>query len=268
MRSAFYSLVNFLNTTSIHDVYFKAAKTILLNIYKIPDCTITEVADMCYVSTATISRLCRKLNYESFADFKKDVINNLNYFNKDWQRFIFDHQIPERKDLSQGKEVFHDHFENIIHNLRDTYESVAYNDLLRIVDKIHDARRICFMGNFFTQTAAMQLQIELAYLGKECLAMYPLAQQQEVLNELNKDDLIIISSIAGSFFDIHPDIMRAVSKTDCYKVCISQVDEFAYSDCIDLILKVGNDHQSLIGKFSIMYIYEVLEALYHIKYGK
>ena len=101
MRSAFYSLVNFLNTTSIHDVYFKAAKTILLNIYKIPDCTITEVADMCYVSTATISRLCRKLNYESFADFKKDVINNLNYFNKDWQRFIFDHQIPERKDLSQ-----------------------------------------------------------------------------------------------------------------------------------------------------------------------
>ena len=121
---------------------------------------------------------------------------------------------------------------------------MAYNGLLRIVDKIHDARRICFMGNFFTQTAAMQLQIELAYLGKECLAMYPLAQQQEVLNELNKDDLIIISSIAGSFFDIHPDIMRAVSKTDCYKVCISQVDEFSYSDCIDLLLKVGNDHQS------------------------
>ena len=36
MRSAFYSLVNFLNTTSIHDVYFKAAKTILLNIYPKP----------------------------------------------------------------------------------------------------------------------------------------------------------------------------------------------------------------------------------------
>lgn len=265
MRSAFYSLVNFLNTTSIHDVYFKAAKTILLNIYKIPDCTITEVADMCYVSTATISRLCRKLSYESFADFKNDVINNLNYFNKDWQRFIFDHQIP---DISQGKEVFEDHFENIINNLRDTYNNISYVDLLKTVDKIHDAKRICFMGNFFTQTAAMQLQIELAYLGKECLAMYPLTQQQEVLKEINDDDLIIISSIAGSFFETHPDIMRAISKTNCYKIVITQADEFNYSDCVDLLLKVGNDHHSLIGKFSIMYIYEVLEALYHIKYGK
>ena len=36
---------------------------------------------------------------------------------------------------------------------------------------------------------------------------------------------------------------------------------------MDMILKVGNDHHSLIGKFSITYIFEVLEALYHLKYG-
>lgn len=268
MRSAFYSLVNFLNTTSIHDVYYKAAKTILLNIYKIPDYTITEVSDMCYVSTATISRLCRKLNYESFADFKLDVINNINYFNEDWQNFIFDHSIPDRKDLSRGKQVFEDHFENIINNLRDTYNNISFADLLKIIDKIHNAKRICFMGNFFTQTAAMQLQIELSYLGKECFAMYPLSQQLEVLQEIEEDDLIIISSIAGSFFELHPDIMRAVSKVNCYKIVISQMEEFPYKDCIDMLLKVGSGHRSLIGKFSIMYIYEVLEALYHIKYGK
>lgn len=268
MRSAFYGLVNFLNTTSIHDVYYKAAKTILLNIYKIPDLTITEVADMCYVSTATISRLCRKLNYESFVEFKNDVINNIHYFNKDWQRFIFDFEAPNKDELTQGKEVLGDHFENIISNLRDTYNSISYEDLLKIVDKIHESQRICFIGNFFTQTAAMQLQIELSYLGKDCMAMYPIAQQLEVLKELKKGDLIIISSIAGSFFNLRPDIMREISKLDCYKIVISQVDDFCYRQSIDMLLKVGNNHQSLIGKFSIMYIYEVLEALYHIKYGK
>jgi len=45
------------------------------------------------------------------------------------------------------------------------------------------------------------------------------------------------------------------------------LDEFVYSDSIDMILKVGTDHHSLIGKFSITYIFEVLEALYHLKYG-
>ena len=72
--------------TNIHDVYWGAAKKILQNIYKIPESSITDVAKMCYVSTATISRLCRKLNYESFADFKKDVTMNLHYFNQDAKR--------------------------------------------------------------------------------------------------------------------------------------------------------------------------------------
>lgn len=69
MRSAFYNLVNFINMTNMNDVYWGAAKTILQNIYKIPESTIIDVANMCYVSTATISRLCRKLNYESFCGF-------------------------------------------------------------------------------------------------------------------------------------------------------------------------------------------------------
>lgn len=266
-RTAFYSLVNFLNTTSIHDVYFKAAKTILLNIYKIPECTITEVADMCYVSTATISRLCRKLNYESFAEFKSDVIMNLNYFNHESSRFIFDHQLPDKQALTQGKEIFTNHFENIINNLRDTFNNITFEELETIVDKIHNANRICFMGNFFTQSVSMQLQIELSYLGKECFAMYPLAQQKEVLKTLDHNDLIIVTSIAGSFFNDFPDMMREISKVDCYKIGISQAEKFPYSECIDLLIRTGNNHRSLIGKFSIMYIYEVLEALYHLKYG-
>ena len=83
MRSAFYNLINFINTANVDDVYANAAKKILENINKIPELNITDVAEMCFVSTATISRLCRKLNYESFSDFKMDVTMNLRYFNHD-----------------------------------------------------------------------------------------------------------------------------------------------------------------------------------------
>ena len=105
MRGAFYNLVNFINTTSINDVYANAARKILQNIYVIPGSTITDVAELCFVSTATISRLCRKLNYESFADFKMDITMNLNYFNRDTLRLQFDHQLPQRQYLHKGKEV-------------------------------------------------------------------------------------------------------------------------------------------------------------------
>lgn len=267
MRSAFYSLVNFINTTNVNDVYWGAAKKILQNIYHIPNCTINEIADMCYVSTATISRLCRKLNYESFADFKKDVANNLNYFNQDSKRLIFDHQLPEAETINDGKEVFRDHFQNVIHNLEDTYENIQYDDLIRIVDKIHDSKRIIFAGNFLTQSISMQLQIELSYLGKDCIAMYSLEEQLKIFKTLNHKDMIILTSIAGGFIHDHPDIMREIIKTPAYKVAITQLEDFNYNDKFDLLLTVGNDHHSLIGKFSVTYIFEVLEALYHLKYG-
>lgn len=253
--------------TNIHDVYWGAAKEILQNIYKIPESSITDVAKMCYVSTATISRLCRKLNYESFADFKKDVTMNLHYFNQDAKRLLFDHQLPSPETIGEGKEIFKNHFQNVIRNLQDTYDNIRYEDLIYIVDKIHDAKHICFAGNFFTQSVSMQLQIELCYLGKDCVAMYPLEQQKNIYKTLKDCDLIIVSSIAGGFFKDHIETMRELVKTEAYVIAITQLEEFPYSDKVDMILRVGNDHHSLIGKFSITYIFEVLEALYHLKYG-
>lgn len=268
MRGAFYNLVNFINTTEINDVYSNSAKIILENISKIPDYTITDVANLCYVSTATISRLCRKLNYESFADFKMDVTMNLRYFNKDSERMQFDHQLPVLPvDGKTTKELFIDHFENIVHNLRSTYNTIQFEELEKVVDMIHDSDEICFAGNFFTQSVSMQLQIELAYLEKKCTAMYPLNCQKEIVRILSKNDVIIVSSIAGGYWNDHPDMMREISKSKARKICITQVEDFPYFDSFDIIIRVGTDHLSLIGKFSITYIFEVLEALYHMKYA-
>ena len=92
MRGAFYNLVNFINTTSINDVYANAARKILQNIYVIPGSTITDVAELCFVSTATISRLCRKLNYESFADFKMDITECSGEYTEFIENWYFEKQ--------------------------------------------------------------------------------------------------------------------------------------------------------------------------------
>ena len=100
----------------------------------------------------------------------------------------------------------------------------------------------------------MQLQIELAYLGKKCTGMYPLEGQREILRELKESDLIIVSSIAGGYFQDHPDMVREIAKSKSHKVCITQVENIPYFDQFDQVIRVGTDHLSLIGKFSITYI--------------
>ncbi|MCD7839006.1 MAG: MurR/RpiR family transcriptional regulator, partial [Erysipelotrichaceae bacterium] len=94
-----------------------------------------------------------------------------------------------------------------------------------------------------------------------------LEEQRKIFKTLTNRDIVIVTSIAGGFIHDCPDIMREIIKTPAYKVIITQLEDFDYSDKFDLLLKVGNDHHSLIGKFSVTYIFEVLEALYHLKYG-
>ena len=72
--------------------------------------------------------------------------------------------------------------------------------------------KFCFAGNFFTQSVSMQLQIELSYLGKKCTGMYPLQSQKEVVRDLTGNDLIIVSSIAGGYWQDHPDMLREIDK--------------------------------------------------------
>ena len=172
------------------------------------------------------------------------------------------------KKESSKKDLFIDHFENIVQNLRSTYEMIEFEGLEKLVDLIYQSNEICFAGNFFTQSVSMQLQIELSYLGKKCTGMYPLQSQKEVVRNLKENDLIIVSSIAGGYWQDHPDMLREIAKSKAHKICVTQVENMPYQDQFDMIIQVGTDHLSLIGKFSITYIFELLEALYHIKYGR
>ena len=267
MRAAFYYLVIFINSNNIHDVYWNAATIILKNIEKISDMNIVEVADMCYVSTATISRLCRKLNYESFIDFKADVIRSLEYDRDEDRLLYFDEQIPDINTVNTlGKEAFKNHFDNIQNTLQSTFDHMDYKKLLQIVDMMQESKRVYFLGNYFTQSCANQLQIELSQQGKECFALYPISQQKEILKQMKEGDLIIISTIAGSIFRTNPDIVKMACRSKAKVITISQIIKFEHMDKVDLVFTVGNERNSLVGKFSITYVYELLELIYHVKY--
>ena len=82
MRSAYYQLINYLNTAKERDVFYYAASTILEHIDQIPNLSIGQVADLCFASPATISRLVRKLNFESFNEFKQEVIRSISDINR------------------------------------------------------------------------------------------------------------------------------------------------------------------------------------------
>ena len=65
------NLINFINVSSKKGVDYEIAKIILNNINIISDISIVELSELCFVSTATLSRFFKHMGYENFQDFKK-----------------------------------------------------------------------------------------------------------------------------------------------------------------------------------------------------
>ena len=65
---------------------------------------------------------------------------NLRYFNHDSMRMQFDHQLPVFPiEGKTTKDLFIDHFENIVQNLRSTYEMIEFEELEKLVtEKINN----------------------------------------------------------------------------------------------------------------------------------
>ena len=266
MKNVFYHLINFINTYPEDDIYGNAARIILLNIKKIPALTIIDVAELCFVSTATISRLARKLNYESFLDFKADIVLCVGYIEKNGDESYAGNSLPVDCIQDFKKVDFKNHFDHIIDDLETTFDIIDFELLEHIVDKIHTSNTVALCGNFFCQTASMQLQIELSYNQKQCSGYYDYENQLKSIDSLTDEDVLIVSSITGNFIRNNHDFLRKIMNCPAYKIYLSQDRSYSNMNLFDCVVQLGKKQGSLLGKFSTIYAFELLEALYHIKY--
>ena len=261
MRSAYYQLINYLNTAKERDVFYYAASTILEHIDQIPHMSIGQVADLCFASPATISRLVRKLNFESFNDFKHEVIASIE--ERDRIETVRYGNEPVDKYPHVSYDVIKEEFKDaIIENIEFTHQKVSSKDIETIVDWIEKSNRVIFLGFNSGQYMSSQLQSTLAGFGKVSVSHGDERLQLEVLGDIHEDDLIILSSITGNYFTYKSAAMEMFKKSKAKKVIITQAYEIGEASKADKVIQIGETNDSYIGKFSMMMIFEMIEMCY------
>ena len=68
---------------------------ILKNPLQVLDMTTKEISEKCFVSTATIYRLCDKLGLSGFSDLKVKISNSIHNYQKEDEEFDFDFPVKE-----------------------------------------------------------------------------------------------------------------------------------------------------------------------------
>lgn len=219
---------------------------------------------VCFVSTATVYRLCDKLGLSGFSDLKIKITSSLDDYRKSNEDFNFDFPVNQ----------FQTHYE-IIQKIKEDYEqtlNLTANlfslDQLRLIASAMEKSQIIDVytsaGNI---NFALNFQFQMQEIGIQVNVPIDEYQQRLTAASSNENHLAIIITFGGRgiLSDILPRILHKV-KTPI--VLISSYD-YTFENLdpdYQLYISPYENHYKKISSFStrlsILYILDVLYTCY------
>lgn len=189
-------LNDILNTTKQDDIYHIICSFVKDHMEQMPDLSIDETAQGCYVSKSMITKFIHRLGYDSYKEFKYDcalmnqALTNAIPFDTYEQEGIKEHARLRMHMLTDAwKEVF---------------EHIDFNQLERLVEDILAYRTIVLFGHGTSKLSCELLQNDLAY------AKIP-TQIADIDFEnvsLTRDTLILMISAGGHLFEYRQRLVQ------------------------------------------------------------
>lgn len=202
-------LLTILNSAKESSTYYHIAATLLENFAVIQNFTIAKLASICFVSKSTISKFARSIGYEDFAEMKIAAAywsdrhsNRLNY-NDNILEYMRNHTKEEYIDI-------------IINDLELAKKCINMEKINEVVDDLLVYKKVAAFGIMYSESAAQDFQMKLAYNQKYIISYIDEARQYEFIKKAGEDTLIIIFSNSGDYIKkyqlikpyIHKNIFR------------------------------------------------------------
>ncbi len=178
----------------------RIAAYLLAHLDDAAEITVEGVAAACAVSNGSVSRFCRNIGLDGFAELRELV-------HKEGRAFTV---YGGGLDVSAQSAVFAGCVEE---SLRLATKTLDYTALDRLVDDLCSARRIAVFGLLKSGTAAMNLQGDLAILGLPAVTKLTFHEQVTYLREAQRGDLLLLFSYTGLYlqYDLPPRVLNGTS---------------------------------------------------------
>jgi DNA-binding MurR/RpiR family transcriptional regulator len=193
------------------------------------DFSVEKIAEAAYTSPASVVRMCKKLGYRGFKDFKIDfILANAKV------------EIPENKEyvdviLAKDANCGRSAIENNIRVLEDTLKLFNQEALNQAAEIIMTARKILIFGKGSSYLVCKDLEMKLRRINKFCIAQGESHEQLVDASFLNQKDVIIFISNSGKTKEIISAAM--VAKENKSKIIsITKLGSSILTDMSDVVL--------------------------------
>ena len=253
------------NDLSIKEL--EVAQYIMTHTQTVKNMSIQTLAKLNYVSTSTILRLCNKLGYSGFSDFKVDLISSSP------QKFS--------TDILQDDINLNDTLEDVNRKVQamekssidETHSIVNLKALDNAIDLIITSNKIIIFGVGSSGLVGKELEYQLIKIKKDVNCHFDAHISRSIVSTLGKNDLIIIISHSGET----PECVELLKLAESLKVpsiAITKMGQSQISLLANIVLHTTSmEHasrlipiRSKISQISVMNM--LLTNLFIRKYDK
>lgn len=251
MGSVSEKLLNFIDTAQVHDSYYEIALTLVKNYDRVKDMPIADMADLCYVSQATISRFCRFLGYENFKGFHDDLNQEFRYLDD------YTSQFRSLLKNSDGKAA-QMYQERIRRNIETALSEDNFHNIRKAADLIAAGRRTAFFSHHFLLDAGHYFQSKMIMMDRYVELYQSYDNQMKCAQSLDEDCTAIICSAGGTYFSYYRDLTGTIMNSKAKVIVMTQNVNSNMIGRSDVIIRCGETNQDDTGKYAVLAVLDHL----------
>lgn len=257
IMSQLLSIVNYGDSKEVNE---DIARTILQNYNKIPNLTIFDLADLCFVSSSSITRFIRTIGYNNYKEFKNEISHTLK-INVDYSKKV---NMASAEDLQP---IYRRYTENVIENISYTFDNIDYRQLNRVCEMIYQAKEIALFGLEYANYVGIHFQNKMASLNRFIQLGVSDEKQLELAKKLAPNSIVFIISLEGSFFYRNNEIIDILTDKNCKIIAISMLATGKFIDMCDEVLLCNKTNSNTEGRITLMYTIELIIIYYYVNYS-
>lgn len=236
-------------TTKIKTAYSSLSKSeakvgdyILENLDKIMYISVSEVAMTCGVGEATVLRFCKKIGFDGFQGFKKEVITLLE------------------KDTKKELVIENKIFDEMSTMLNHTLNILDFECIKRVASLIKKSNNIYIFGLGLSNICASACELRLSFLGYNAMAFSEVHRQLLKAHLIKEGDLVIGLSVSGESKETIKNV-KIAKEAGATVVGITNYNPSSLADISDEVIlsaskEVRDSGTTLITLTSQMFIIE------------
>lgn len=223
--------------------------TYLLNhLDDIKDIGIQEMAKECSVAMSSISRFCKEIGLNDFNELRELLITTNMTF-------------EQYSTSSKAKDRLKEYSSKVKESITMVEKSIDIQQIDALCKEIQKYEQVGIFGLLKAGAAAFNLQSDLLMLGKQTYSNISYKQQLQYISSTNEDDLLIIFSYTGSYFD-YPDIRTLKNQLKKPQIWLISSKQESYPDFIDHVITFDSEQDQNSHPYQLQFIASLIAQEY------